>query len=139
MCSLRHPIRGLLPTYPISHRPSDRFKCLASPLLLLFFSHVKKKGQKKKKKASWYINPCSVIWNIMWPFSPPPPGSAACLRSLQTTALRFPAIIHAIAFPPIGCPNSYKRLKKPIAATDFYRKISPLSTPGLKEQRLLGG
>lgn len=72
MCSLRHPISVVLPTYPIIHRTADCFKCPG--LGCYYFS-------SSCKKASWYINRCSVIWNTMWPF--PTPSRQLCLPASQ--------------------------------------------------------
>lgn len=107
MCSLRHPIRALLPTYPIIHQTADCFKCPG--LGCYYFS-------SSCKKASWYINRCLVIWNIMWPFptslspgSPPPPIQLCLLASqVWNNGLESPFSNKWNCLLPIGCLNSYK-------------------------------
>lgn len=107
MCSLKHPIRAHLPTYPIIHGTADCFKCLG--LSCYYFS-------SSCKKASWNINRCSVIWNIMWPFPPPsrlspqPPLIQFCLLAFQVSnnCLEISVNNKWNCLLPIGCLNFTK-------------------------------
>lgn len=110
MCSLRHPIRTLLLTYPIIHRTgtADCFKC--SGLGCYYFSSSCKKGELVYKSLLSHLEHNVVLpTSLPWSPTPSPAALPAGLPGLNN-CLEIPFNSTGNCLLPRCCLNSYKSL-----------------------------